>query len=396
LSSADLLTRIDQAFASNDNAGGLELLREYTVNFPHDAASWHRRAVVEEQIGDWASAGDCHYQCIQAAPAHALAYLYAGSWLQQTDKIEAAVACYSLAQEVNPMVLEIWRQHGEPEPTKIKSARANQLLRQYLSEQHRQSVSNAGSRIKNAVWVQSHDVELDHISTVFAPDLFYIPGITQKPFYPVQEFDWATEFCDHKQIIQAELHGAVTNHVEDLGIRPYLPEDIAASPSLQHLAGSPNWSAIDLYRNGEVNNKTIDEFPKTLELIQSVPTYGLDESPFEVFFSVLQPKNTIGDHFGQSNHSLTVHLGLDTPEGSYLEVAAQKRAWHEGELLIFDDSFLHSAHNDSQAQRTILLFSIWHPSLTDEERQGVQLAFNTRQRWMASRREHLAQLITAV
>ena len=395
MNSAELLARVDQAFAKLDNNGGLALLREYTDAHPADAGNWHRRAVIEEQIGDWSKAGACHYQCIQVAPSHAIAYLYAGSWLQQSNNSEAAAASYSLAQEIDPLILELWKSQHESEPTRIKSKQANQLLRHFLSTQHRHLFDKTNSRIKDAVWVQNHDSQLNHISSRYSPDLFHIPGLSNKAFFEAQNFVWAESFCNQTQTIKNELDHALKQPAEELGLRPYLPSEIQATPSLQHLLGSPNWTAIDLYRDGQLNSQTADKFPNTLDIIHSVPTYGLDKTPFEVFFSVLQPKTAIGEHFGQSNHSLTVHLGLDTPSGGYLSVDKEKRYWREGELLIFNDSYLHSAHNTTDQQRIVLLFSIWHPSLTDEERTDVQLAFNTRKKWMATRHSQLTQLIAS-
>jgi aspartyl/asparaginyl beta-hydroxylase (cupin superfamily) len=39
--------------------------------------------------------------------------------------------------------------------------------------------------------------------------------------------------------------------------------------------------------------------------------------------------------------------------------------------MIFDDSFEHEAWNRSNATRIILLFEIWRPELSDEERAGL-------------------------
>lgn len=393
MNSAELLGRADKAFARNDNAGGLELLREYTASHPKDAGNWHRRAVIEEQLGDWVQAGECHYQCIQTAPNHSIAYLYAGSWLQQNGDSDAAVASYSLAQETAPLVLELWKNQNESEPTRIKSKQADLLLRQFLSSQHRQLFDQVDSRLMDAIWVQNHDSPLTHVTELYSPDLFHIPALTQRPFFETEEFPWADAIRDQTKTIQDELQHALSEHATKLGQRPYLPENTQTGAPLQHLLGSPNWTAIDLYRDGELNTKIADKFPKTLDAIRSVPTYGLDETPFEVFFSMLQSHKTIGAHFGQSNHSLTVHLGLDTPTGGYLSVANEKRSWKEGELLIFNDGYQHSAHNTTDHQRIVLLFSIWHPSLTDNERTHVQLAFKTRQNWLETRRQKLEKLL---
>ena len=141
------------------------------------------------------------------------------------------------------------------------------------------------------------------------------------------------------------------------------------------------------------HNPRCSKSRQTLELIEQLPTYGLDDRPFEVFFSMLQPAWSIDEHYGLSNHSLTCHIGLDIPADCYIEVAHQQRCWQAGKLLAFDDSYLHSAHNNSQLRRIVLIFSVWHPSLSTQEKACVQRAFKHRQSWMAERQAKLQQLL---
>ena len=54
-----------------------------------------------------------------------------------------------------------------------------------------------------------------------------------------------------------------------------------------------------------------------------------------------------------------------------LRVGNTQKAWQEGELLIFDDSMEHEAWNHSDRDRVVLLFDIWRPELSAEERQWV-------------------------
>ena len=45
--------------------------------------------------------------------------------------------------------------------------------------------------------------------------------------------------------------------------------------------------------------------------------------------------------------------------------------WREGELVMFDDTFLHEAWNRSNSVRIILLMDCWNPYLTTVEREAV-------------------------
>ncbi|RYG29937.1 MAG: aspartyl/asparaginyl beta-hydroxylase domain-containing protein, partial [Burkholderiales bacterium] len=60
------------------------------------------------------------------------------------------------------------------------------------------------------------------------------------------------------------------------------------------------------------------------------------------------------------------------PDCSY-RVGFEHRTWTEGELLIFDDTIEHTARNDSDQLRVILIFDVWNPLLAPEEREAVRV-----------------------
>ena len=45
--------------------------------------------------------------------------------------------------------------------------------------------------------------------------------------------------------------------------------------------------------------------------------------------------------------------------------------WREGELVMFDDTFLHESWNRSGSVRIIVLMDCWNPDLTRVERDAV-------------------------
>jgi len=79
----------------------------------------------------------------------------------------------------------------------------------------------------------------------------------------------------------------------------------------------------------------------------------------------------IAPHFGHTNARLICHLPLIVPEGCGLRVGNETRPWIEGQTLIFDDSMEHEAWNGSGRPRVVLLFEIWRPELSAEERRLV-------------------------
>ena len=52
---------------------------------------------------------------------------------------------------------------------------------------------------------------------------------------------------------------------------------------------------------------------------------------------------------------LRCHLGLTIPKDCYLLVNDKKGYWEQGICMVFDDTYVHSAVNNSDEQRVILL-----------------------------------------
>jgi aspartyl/asparaginyl beta-hydroxylase (cupin superfamily) len=51
--------------------------------------------------------------------------------------------------------------------------------------------------------------------------------------------------------------------------------------------------------------------------------------------------------------------------------------WREGEILVFDDTIEHTARNDSDDLRVVLIFDVWNPLLAKEERDAARTLAST-------------------
>jgi len=89
--------------------------------------------------------------------------------------------------------------------------------------------------------------------------------------------------------------------------------------------------------------------PLTASLIHKIP--GL----FIAGFSILRPGCVIHPHIGYTSTVLRAHLGLICPDNAWIEVGGERRGWVEGEVMVFDDTILHSAANESASDRVVLI-----------------------------------------
>jgi aspartyl/asparaginyl beta-hydroxylase (cupin superfamily) len=138
--------------------------------------------------------------------------------------------------------------------------------------------------------------------------------------------------------------------------------------AVRHSASAPSaaaggtWDAIFLRRHGEWVARNSALFPVTCEVLASTPL-----GSGEALFSILGPGERIAPHSSGCNLVLTCHLPLIVPGRCGINVAGEARHWTEGTLLAFDDSWLHRAWNDADASRVVLIWDVWHQSLTRSE-----------------------------
>ena len=76
-------------------------------------------------------------------------------------------------------------------------------------------------------------------------------------------------------------------------------------------------------------------------------------------FSIMQPGCLISPHRGYTKEVLRIHLGLHVNQDSAIKVGDEQACWKEGELLMFDDTQLHSAWNRGSSERVILLMDVY-------------------------------------
>jgi len=206
------------------------------------------------------------------------------------------------------------------------------------------------------------------------PSSFYFPGLPQRQFYERDEFPWLTEIEAAVPEMLAELRAVLADgndfapYVEAHADRP-----LAANP----LINDPKWGAYYFWRNGEIVPENAARCPVTMQALQHAPMPLIDQRSPIALWSLLKPDTHIQPHHGLLNTRLICHIPLIVPQGCALRVGNETRSWREGEALIFDDSFEHEAWNKSDATRVILLFEIWRPEISLDERAALTAIFET-------------------
>ncbi|MBY0512635.1 MAG: aspartyl/asparaginyl beta-hydroxylase domain-containing protein [Gemmataceae bacterium] len=117
------------------------------------------------------------------------------------------------------------------------------------------------------------------------------------------------------------------------------------------------WKRFYLSWYGSPHQSAVERCPKTVALLKSIPDIHA------AMFALLPPGAHLVRHRDPYAGSLRYHLGLSTPnsDACYIEVDGEKRSWRDGEVLMFDETYIHHARNDTDRDRLILFCDVRRP-----------------------------------
>lgn len=235
----------------------------------------------------------------------------------------------------------------------------------------RPAMTDRTDRLRDAVEIMTGEREL----FLQEPSIFYYPYLANRQFFDRSEFDWVAGLEAESPAIKAELQSLLEQGAD---FQPYVEDDPDRPRRDFHgLHGDASWTALYLWRNGAPVEANAARCPQTMAALERLPMSRISGQTPSVLFSRLTPGAHIPPHSGMLNCRLIGHLPLIVPDGCWLRVGNETRAWEEGKLLIFDDSIQHEARNESSETRIVLLFDIWRPELEPDEQEGISAIFET-------------------
>lgn len=204
--------------------------------------------------------------------------------------------------------------------------------------------------------------------TMQRPRFFYVPDLPAQPFLDPSLQPWAPRLRAAFTDIRDE---AVSLIREQQGLEDFV--QVQEGDSIGNYLGGaqPSWEAFFFYRHGERYDANHARCPRTSAVLESLDLVRIPGQTPEICFSVLAPGTHILPHHGVTNTRTVMHLPLIVPEHCALNLVDRgEHRWREGELVMFDDTFLHEAWNHSDSVRVVLLMDCWNPHLTPVEREA--------------------------
>jgi aspartyl/asparaginyl beta-hydroxylase (cupin superfamily) len=358
------------ALRRGDAQAARVLFERATAGRPGEANAWYGLAFAHRLLG----AVDAHLlaldRALAVAPNHILALMMKAEHFAAIGDGRSAHAFYDAAVRRAPPPASL------PPDVRAALSRADQE-RGRLAKQFETSLldtlRNAGVEPARATGRGARALELLlGRSQVFlqSPTALYFPELAHRQFFERGEFEWIAQLEARTSEIREELLGVLAD--DAAAFSPYISSDSSRPPTdMAGLLDNPRWSAFYLYKGGEVVAGAADRCPRTMAALEGVPLSSVPGRTPSVLFSLLRPRSHIPPHTGQMNTRLICHLPLIVPTGCALRVGSETRTWKEGETLIFDDSIEHEAWNRSDRLRVVLLFEVWRPELSQEERELV-------------------------
>ena len=369
MGSASPISEADQAVAQGDLRKGVALLSEAAERDPTNADLWMKVAALYRATGNPQAALGAVHRALTISPLDFTMLLMKASLLQRLGDPDAGQAWgHALAQrpdgdlppQLAAVIAEGERQHSawtDAREARLTSATAS--VESGATEEERKRIerfrSNALGRTKAY-----------HSS----PTHFHFPELAEREFHPRRLFPWLDVLEAATDTIADELKTVMAEERAELV--PYIQyEDHLPLAQWRQLNRNPDWTAIHLWRNGELVDANARHCPRTLELLKGFPQPEVRGSGPNAMFSLLAPETAIPAHVGVSNARLVCHLPLVVPDGCWFRVGGETRFWERGEAFVFDDTIEHEAMNPSSELRVVFIFDVWHPDLTDAERSAV-------------------------
>ena len=206
------------------------------------------------------------------------------------------------------------------------------------------------------------------------PSFLYFPQLPSIEFHDRASFPWLDAIEAATDDIRTELINVLVE--ESAALEPYVSHGSKGSieQKWRELHQSRRWSVYYLWRDGVPYPEHLARCPRTVAALEHWPRCEVPGTSPNVLFSILDAKTRIPPHNGVNNTRLIVHLPLIVPPDCTFRVGGEQRQWEPGKAFVFDDTIEHEAWNGSDEPRAVLIFDIWNPEVSPEERAMVSTA----------------------
>lgn len=189
-------------------------------------------------------------------------------------------------------------------------------------------------------------------STLMAPYntfAYLFSGVPTTPYLDVKDFPELSVLQENWETIRDEA------------LKLRAAERIKAADKYNDLAFNSffrrGWTRFYLKWYDQYLPSAEEMCPKTVALLKSIPSIN------GALFAAMAPRSELNRHRDPFAGSLRYHLGLVTPnsEQCRIYVDGEPYHWKDGEAVLFDETYIHHAINDTDQERIILFCDVRRP-----------------------------------
>ncbi|MEM7293474.1 MAG: aspartyl/asparaginyl beta-hydroxylase domain-containing protein [Pseudomonadota bacterium] len=182
---------------------------------------------------------------------------------------------------------------------------------------------------------------------IFNLPSYLLSKVPMRPFADLVHYPEIKILEDNWEVIRDEAQALYDSGYVTVG------EDMPASSFYKN----GRWTSFYLKSYENQIPSAYELAPKTMALIDQVPSMNY------ALFAALHPGKSLKKHHDPFAFTLRYSLGLITPnsEKSGLIVDGDTYHWRDGEGVLFDQTYMHSAYNDSDQIRLILMTDVDRP-----------------------------------
>jgi len=361
------------ALKRGEGAQARQLLDAARQRSPSDLLTLMTLCAACRHLGDAAGEREAIDAALTVDPYFLPGLLARGSWLERFGTRAGAGATFRNALKVAPPASH-WPANLRPqlEHARDYAHRYGEDFEQFLGERLAGALSRMtgvrARRWREAAAIVAGTSRPYHSES----NQLHVPRFPPIPFFDRADFPFLAELESRTDLIRAELTAALAEaqdqFVPYIGYEPGQPVN-----QWQELNHSQRWSSLHLWRGGQPVEENLARCPETARALAALPRVEIGGLCPNAMFSALAPKTHIPPHNGETNARVVAHLPLIVPAHCWFRVGYERREWRVGEVLVFDDTIEHEAHNDSDELRVVLIFDLWNPLLEPAEREMVQV-----------------------
>ncbi len=182
---------------------------------------------------------------------------------------------------------------------------------------------------------------LNGMVSAFAPASEAMPVVSWEQVIPEAEL-----FTKHAEAIRTEVEELIAD--SDIKIPRYGEVD--------PLQSGDKWGVFAFKYHGDLHEANCARCPTVCRILEELPQIKL------AMLSILDPGAYLGPHYGVLRQIMRLHYPIIVPEGATIDVDGTTYMWNENELMLFDDTYLHSVRNDADSPRVVIFMNVIRPS----------------------------------